>query len=372
MLRKTSLLLFTLTAVTLSLCAQNISTLTWWDPAETPGALAEGIGWPQAPAHFYSRLPQDALHKVRKEVFDLSAESAGVRLRFRTDADSIVIEYGVAEPLQFPHMPATGVSGIDLYDSLGRRLTGVYQFSDTIRYRYFLPAAGKTDSPAVYTLYLPLYNTVKWLRIGAKNKPIVTASGVTHALPIVIYGTSIAQGACASRPGMAWSNILERLSGYGMVNLGFSGNGRLEPEVIDYVNEVNAAIYILDCLPNLTDQAPGELEQRIVHAVGQIRSVHPATPIILAEHAGFGDEDANFAHKQLCLRTNRALRNAMAVLHQRKIKNLYILGKKAIGLDGDCFVDSVHPNDAGMLRYAHAYLALIRQILAPRLHVKKV
>lgn len=46
--------------------------------------------------------------------------------------------------------------------------------------------------------------------------------------PIVLYGTSIAQGACASRPGMAWGNIVSRSLEIPLINLGFSGNGKLE------------------------------------------------------------------------------------------------------------------------------------------------
>ena len=74
-----------------------------------------------------------------------------------------------------------------------------------------------------------------------------------------LYGTSIAQGACSSRPAMAWANILQRSLGYPLINLGFSGNGKLEKEVLNYIIEQDARIYILDCLPNLTPNTEQEV-----------------------------------------------------------------------------------------------------------------
>ena len=116
---------------------------------------------------------------------------------------------------------------------------------------------------------------------------------------------------------MAWSNLLERLSGYAVINLGFSGNGRLEPEVIDFVNGIDASVYMLDCLPNLVDRPGEEVVQKIVHAVEQIRRVHPGTPILLSEHAGFGNEQTNAVNRQRCAVVNAALQKAVAELRTR-------------------------------------------------------
>ena len=84
--------------------------------------------------------------------------------------------------------------------------------------------------------------------------------------PIVVYGTSIAQGGCASRPGLAWTNILGRKLDRPVINLAFSGNGKLEKELIELLSEIDASLYVLDCLPNLTSPeyySTGELKKRI-------------------------------------------------------------------------------------------------------------
>src|SRR5690606_298630 len=134
-----------------------------------------------------------------------------------------------------------------------------------------------------------------WLEIGVSKQASFTALPARTEKPVVVYGTSIAQGGCASRPGMAWTAILERQLGVPMVNLGFSGNGRMEEEVVNLVAEINARVFVLDCLPNLGGVEPAEVEKRIVHAVRYLRKKHPGTPIVLAEHSGFVENRLNAA-----------------------------------------------------------------------------
>ena len=44
--------------------------------------------------------------------------------------------------------------------------------------------------------------------------------------PVIVYGTSITQGGCASRPGSCYTNILSRKLNRPLLNYGFSGNGQ--------------------------------------------------------------------------------------------------------------------------------------------------
>lgn len=132
-----------------------------------------------------------------------------------------------------PHMLSTGVSGVDLYtmDCDGKQYwcAANYQFGDTIRYTYNdLTYRNTHNNGNEFTLYLPLYNGVKSLQIGVPEGSRFDFVYPPSEKPIVIYGTSIAQGACASRPGMAWANILQRKLDMPIVNLGFSGNGQLD------------------------------------------------------------------------------------------------------------------------------------------------
>ena len=216
-----------------------------------------------------------------------------------------------------------------------------------------------------YRLYLPLYNTIKELEIGVPKDAIFQPIAKMKEKPIVVYGTSIAQGACASRPGMAWTNIVGRKLDRPVINLAFSGNGQLEKELIDLINEIDAKIFILDCLPNLTASRFDSIElgKRISESVKSIRQKHPRTPILLTEHAGYTDgtlmPDREIAYQK----ANRNMKAAYQHLIKQGISGLHVLTKEEISLDMDAMVDGTHPNDFGMMQYATAYEKKLRAIM---------
>ncbi len=358
-------LLFVCTINFINSYGQQAATVKWWNPADTKQFSPEGQGWPGETSNFYGRLPNRAAKTVRQDVYELAQNSAGIIINFTTSAPVIKIQYSVKEQLQFPHMQATGVSGVDLYfldkKAGWLRAAGQYAFKDTIQYTF--SALKNEPGEKVYKLLLPLYNTLNWLRIGVDSGYTFTPVNKPAQLPVIVYGTSIAQGACASRPGMAWTAILGRALNMPVINLGFSGNGRLEPEVIDLINELDAKIYVLDCLPNLAGTPPLELENKIISAVKKLRKQHPATPVLLTEHLGFGDELINKKNNDLYKAVNNTLSNAFAALKKDGVSKIYLLQKKEIGLNDDCIIDQIHPNDAGMLKYAEAYRKKINAIL---------
>lgn len=334
--------------------------------------VLEGQAWPSEIQSSYDRLPARAESLVRKPVWDLSRESAGLVLRFRANSDQIKIRYVVGGAQAMQHMPATGVSGLDLYaissDGDWRWCATRPVFGDTITYHYknIEPNDGYHKLGSEYRLFLPLYNSVKWLEIGVPDGTLFTPLAVRPDLPIVVYGTSIAQGACASRPGMAWPSILARKLDRPLVNLGFSGNGRLEPEVLAMVGEIEAKVYVLDCMPNLTNQKDYPLDTvktRILNAVRDLRRRHPTTPIVLAEHAGYPDEAINPTRRKSFSEPNEVLRAAFAQLQAEGLTALYLIPIKDFNQDIETMVDGTHPNDLGMMRYAEGYEKHLRAIL---------
>lgn len=305
--------------------------------------VIEGQGWPMAGT--YSRLPAKAEKTVPEKVWNLSRQSAGLSVRFRTSAPEIVVRYVVSGKLDMPHMPATGASGVDLYsidpDGEWQWHAGRYTFGDTITYRY----TNMSKEVGEYRLYLPLYNTVQWLHIEADGLQWLPAR---QEKPIVIYGTSIAQGACASRPGHAWTSLLDRMLDRPVINLGFAGNGKLDASVTGLLTDIDAKIYVLDCLPNISGLPPAEITARVMAAVKQIRKVRPHTPILLAAHAHTADNTAQeAAYEQLLLAGE---------------KQLYLLTAAQLGLGKESTVDGTHPNDTGMQEYAAAYAKRLREI----------
>ncbi len=345
--------------------AQDKTKYKIWNPANDTLNVLEGQGWPKKVKDYYDRLPAKAEGIVRSDVWNLSKNNAGVNLRFRTNSDEIIVKYAVKGSLQMPHMPATGVSGVDLYakDRDGNWLwsAGSFSFGDTITYRFRnLEQVNNPDRE--YTLYLPLYNSLKWMEIRVPGEKSFTPLPLHQEKPIVVYGTSIAQGACATRPGLAWTSILQRKLDQPVINLGFSGNGRLEKELIALLTEIDAKLYVLDCLPNLTGITSDDLMARIEASVLQLQNKRPGVPILLTEHDGYTDELISPKRKADYNNPNITLNDAFKQLKAKGIKNIYLLTKNEIGQDIESMVDGVHPNDMGMMNYANAYQKIIKEI----------
>ncbi|GGW38100.1 SGNH/GDSL hydrolase family protein [Arenibacter certesii] len=355
-----------------NLSAQEVDEMVWWNPSNSDFPVVEGQAWNNYEIGTYNRLPNKAEGVVRPAVWNLSKNAAGLSIRFWSDAKAIVVRYGVKGSLAMPHMPATGVSGVDLYakNSDGERYwyRGRYSFGDTIQYQFsnINPKENYHDKGREYKLYLPLYNDVEWLEIGVPSEAYLRPLPLRQEQPIVVYGTSIAQGGCASRPGMAWTSILERQMDRPLVNLGFSGNGRLEPEIIDMITEIDAKVVVLECLPNLVATKDRNLEDVLKlmnDAVIQIRVKRPNVPILLVEHGGYSDGLVDADRKSAYENLNKMAKEAIGQLQEAGVCNVHLLSKDDINLSMESFVDGTHPTDLGMMEYALAYEKKLRGIL---------
>ncbi|MEK6781191.1 MAG: SGNH/GDSL hydrolase family protein [Bacteroidota bacterium] len=363
-------LFFFLTFLQCTLVYSQEIPYVWWNPAKNLFPVMEGQAWKEV-QNPYDRLPAKAEKIVRADVWNLSHHSAGLMLRFKSNADQILVRYKVKGQLAMLHMPATGVSGVDLYavstDGKWLWCAGKYSMGDTIEYRFkgLEPNDSYHQKGREYRLYFPLYNSVQWIEIGVPNGTLFNPLPTRKEKPIVVYGTSIAQGGCASRPGMAWSAIVGRKLDRPLINLGFSGNGRLEKEVIDLMGEIDAKLYVLDCLPNLDASDVSKSEQvknLVIQSVRQLRQKGP-TPILLVEHCGYSDEAVNPINRSDYITLNQAQRKAFEQLKSEGHNNLYLISKEEIGLTIDGTVDGIHPNDLGMQDYANAFEEIIREIL---------
>ena len=334
---------------------------SWVDVADWP---IEGRAFADRKAP-YDRLPARAEGVVRKEVWELSRDSAGMVVRLQTTSPSLQVRYRLTnDRLAMAHMPATGVSGVDLYGHDGSRWRWLQVSRPTTQDVTAELFTGAIATAArSFLLYLPLYNGIEKLELGVAEGHDVTPLPRRPAerKPIVAYGTSILHGACASRPGMAWSAIVGRELDREVVNLGFSGNGRLEPEVGLFLAELDPAVFVIDCLPNVT---PEQVAERTAPLVRQLRARQPTTPILLVEDRTFGN--AWFHGKRLDLHQQRrqALRDALAALQKEGVPGLHLLGgAELLGGDDEGTTDGSHPNDLGMYRQAQCVIGALRPIL---------
>lgn len=317
-----------------------------------------GRWWQGENGPIFTRFPDRFKSSLTSDVWGLSTNSAGIYLKFITDSPDITVRYVLSSrSLEMWHMPSTGVSGVDLYlrDSNGKErwcVSSSRSFADTVRFNYTgMEYGGKAE----FTLYLPLYNGVRYLEIGVGDSSHFSFVREDNARPVVLYGTSIVQGACASRPGLASSNILQRRLGIPVINYGFSGNGQLHDAMFAAMAEIPASVYIIDCMPNMTD-APrcDSVVSRILRGVGTLRRANSA-PVVLVEHDGYMNETAVPENSDKVCYVNGQLRKACNLLLSQGFGDIYYITKEEIGMDLNSQVDGSHANDYGMMLYADAY-----------------
>ncbi len=332
-----------------------------WHDVTTWGA--EGREWTDQPRlRWFDRLPAKAQETVTSAVWNLSRDSAGMMVRFQTDASSIHVHYKLLKDrLAMPHMPATGVSGVDLY---ARDASGHWRWVQVAK-----PAKQEVRAELVkdlapgfreYAAYLPLYNGIESLEIGVPQG--ARFEGLApRAKPIVFYGTSITHGACASRPGMVHTAILGRRFDGPVVNLGFSGNGRMDAAVGDYLTQIDAAVYVIDCLPNMN---AASVREKCAPLVRQLRAAKPDTPIVLVEDRRNTNSWIQPARNKFHDDNHAALREVYAALQQEGVKYLsYIPGDALYGTDADGATDGSHASDLGFMRQSDVMEPILRAAL---------
>jgi len=339
---------------------QADANLDWHDVTKWG---VEGREFPDMERYrYFDRLPKAAEGKVTPAVWSLSRDSAGMMFRFKTDAPSIHVRYTLMKPtLAMPHMPATGVSGVDLY---ARDADGKWKWVQVAK-----PAAQQVSAQIIgdlapgereYAAYLPLYNGVESLEIGVP-KGAKFEGLAPRKRPVVFYGTSITHGACASRPGMVHTAILGRRFDAPVVNLGFSGNGKMDAAVGDFLTKIDAAVYVIDCLPNM---GPADVLAKCAPLVKQLRAAKPNTPIILVEDRRFTNSWITPKKAKFHDDNHAALRESYETLVKEGVKNLYYIeGDKLLGDDTEGATDASHPNDLGFLRQADVMEPVLREAL---------
>ena len=228
----------------------------WYDAATLPlyGKARQDT------KELYERLPAEFEGRSRDAVWYLGRNSAGLYVRFSSNASAIWLRWSAKFGNHMNHQTLTGTRGLDLY-----------VLTDKGEWRFMASGRPTLDSKDCeqkvigamepkwreYMLYLPLYDGLTKLEIGVDREAVVEAPKVDLPRcdkPIVMYGTSILQGGCANRPGMAHTSILSRRFNREVINLGFSGNALLDLEIAELMASVeDPAIYVFDYVPNAYD-----------------------------------------------------------------------------------------------------------------------
>ncbi len=326
--------------------------------------LTEGTAIPDSEKESpYDRLPASYKNRVREAVWSLSKNSAGISIRFLTNSTSVSVKYELLNNATMNHMAETGIKGIDLYFLSENG----WQYVNTAR------PTGKTNEVTLinnmfpvqreFKMYLPLYDGVTKLEVGVDSLSKISKPEKNRHKPVIFYGTSITQGGCASRPGMAHTNIISRKLGTDCINLGFSGNGRMEKPVAELISGIDALFYVIECTENMT---PEEINSNEIPLVETIRKKRPSTPIILVNCMTYERSYLDTKNLESLKLTNDMCDKVFREMTKKGIKKIYFIDKEgSIGNDHEGTVDGTHYTDLGFMRYADFLIAKFKQLNLP-------
>ena len=319
------------------------------------------VGRPfEATGRFYSRLPAKEEGVVPEPVWGLAQLAAGIAVEFWSDTTVLGADLELECETNGP--PLNRDCTIDCYVHDGKRWGWLGILKDLTRPRtQGIVCRGLTRERRLFRIYLPYAAQVKSLRIGVEKGALLEPAAPPARKPICFYGTSIVHGYSASRTGMSMPAQVSRRLDWPVWNLGFSGNARMEIALAHLLAELDPAVYVIDCLPNML---PELVKERTAPFVRALRAARPATPIVLVENIVYQatyvleDKRGGWGPK------NDALRAVYEQLRKEGVADLYyVKGDDLLGSDGDATVDGTHPTDLGFYRMADVFERTLRPLL---------
>ena len=307
----------------------------------------------------YRRIPEAVAKTVSEGVYGLHANTAGGRIRFKTNSGRIAIIAKLLQRGKMPHFAFSGSCGVDLYSkengSVFYRGTFIppVDIADGFESVLQLP----DDSLRDITINFPLYSGVSDLLVGIeKCAALEKAESYKITKPLVFYGSSITQGGCASRPGNSYQSILSRVFDCDYINLGFSGCAKAEDEIADYIKSLEMSVFVFDYDHNAPNTE--HLEKTHEKMFLKVREHNPKLPIILMSRPKYYLNSEEEKRLEIIKNTYH---NALA----RGDGNVYLIDGRALMeiAKDDGTVDGCHPNDLGFFSIAGALEKVLEKVL---------
>ena len=337
----------------------NDEDILWLDVHDAPFVL-NGFPEVQPAGEPFRRVPKDVAGATSEGVAALALNTAGGRVRFKTDSPYVAIHAEMANICRMDHMAFTGIYGFDLYERIGEEETYIGTFRPTVGMEngYESKLMLRGEGLHEITINFPLYNGVDRLFVGVRDGCGVSAPrAYAHPVPVVYYGSSITQGGCASRPGNSYQAMLTRALDCDHINLGFSGSARGEDAIVSYMAGLEMSAFVCDYDHNAPD--PEHLRRTHLPLYRAVRATNPELPIILMTKPDHQHEPETDVRREI-------IRDTYKTALAEGDRNIHFIDGATLfagDMADSCTVDTCHPNDLGFYRMSKALEPLLRQLL---------
>ncbi|MBI89740.1 MAG: hydrolase [Candidatus Marinimicrobia bacterium] len=329
------------------------------NPKDANGMLSN-----EKPRDFpFQRLPQEFKGILRPDLWELSENSAGVSFSFKSDSSRMVIKWSIKNDVKMNHMPNSGIKGVDLYhkynESWSYVNTGIPTGVDNEQVLF----SGFSRKLRDYRVYLPLYDTVTQIQIGIDDG--AGFDFISESKPentVVFYGTSLTQGGCVSRPGLAYTNIISRELNLDCINLGFSGNGHLETVIAEIISEIDVRLYVVECMANINKDV---IKSNTLSVINIIRKnpMNENSDIVFFEQCIVDQNSPDVSTIREIEEKNRELNRQIFSASEYGKNKLHVISQKGcIDEDSDSTVDGIHYNDIGSRRHADYFMKKMKEL----------
>ena len=303
----------------------------------------------------FVRLPKTFVEKTGERFAGLYRMDAGGRVRFKTNSRYLAIKVVFNNSHWVPvKMSETSSCGFDVsiknkngsFDHAG---TFENEKGNSLGFQCLIDLY--TNDMKDLVINFPIFAGVKELMVGIdKNCKLEKGSEYRNKKPIVFYGSSITHGAFASRPSCTYEAVLSNRLDLDYINMGFSGACKAEPEMMEYLSNLEMSAFVLDYDYNAWTEE--YLESTHYNAYKTIRDKNPNIPIVMASRPNYDTYEYN----------GPARRNIIKKTFDKARKdgdnNVYFVdGKKHFShfMRSGFTVDMSHPNDGGFLCMANAF-----------------
>lgn len=332
----------------------------------------------------FRRLPEEIAKKLNVHVGLLHADSAGGRVRFKTDSPYVAIRtkmrvYDLKDYSVTASLPAVAAFDMYTFEGCEYNFEGVFiPTRDCFKgYEAIIEFGSKKDEYVLFSTYsedgkkgkaehkmrditinFPPYSEVEELYIGLDENATVAEGGEYISIPpMVYYGSSITQGGNAVRPGLTYQAFISRRFNADFINLGFSEGALGEDEIAEYIKRLPMSVFIYDYDHNAPDAE--HLRQTHEKMFKTIREAQPSLPVIMMPRPKYtGFTEAELERRDIIYTTYK---NAL----EKGDKNVWFIESRELMAlcQSDGTADNTHPSAFGFASMAKAVGNVIEKIL---------